>query len=121
MTVAVVGEQQHLVLVGRELVVDAEVAEVEERVAHPGVLPVDDPDPCPVVDEVGVEQVVVAGPQLERRREAGELDPPADRRGQLVLDGDRDAAREGERSVGLDDPQRDEQPGNRRPVVDAAE
>ena len=45
--------------------------EVEERVAHAGVLPVDDPDPLAVVDEVGVEQVVVAGPQLDRRGQAG--------------------------------------------------
>src|SRR6476469_4405784 len=34
---AVVGRQQDLVLVGGQLVVDAEVAEVEERVAHPRV------------------------------------------------------------------------------------
>ena len=51
-----------------------EVREVEERVAHPRVLPVDDPQPLSVVDEVRVEQVVVARP---RRLAAPEpLDPP---------------------------------------------
>ena len=76
---AVVRLEQDRVLVRRQLVVDAEVAEVEERVAHAGVLPVDDPDARPVIDEVGVEQVVVARPELDRRREAGELDPARDR------------------------------------------
>ncbi len=77
---AVVGRQQDLVLVRRQLVVDAEVAEVEERVAHPGVFPVDDPDPRPVVDEVGVEQVVVARPELDRVGQEGALDPAPDGR-----------------------------------------
>ncbi len=49
-----------------ELVVDREVRKVEEHVAHPGVLPVDDAHPLPVVDEVGVQEVVVARP-LGRR------------------------------------------------------
>ncbi len=48
-------------LLGRaELVVDGEVAEVEPAVAHPRVLPVDEPDPVGRVDEVGGEEVVVA-------------------------------------------------------------
>ena len=70
-TSPVVGGEQDPVLGGGQLVVDAEVAEVEERVAHPRVLPVDDPDPGAVVDEVGVEQVVVAGPQLDRGGQQG--------------------------------------------------
>src|SRR6185503_13639692 len=52
-----VGREERLVLIGLELVVDREVAEVEERVTHARVLPVDDPHPRPVVDEVRVEQV----------------------------------------------------------------
>ena len=101
--------------------VDAEVAEVEERVAHPRVLPVDDPDPRAVVDEVGVEQVVVARPELERGGQAGQLDPPPDRLAQLVLGRDRDAARQRQRPVRLHDPERHEQPRDGRTVVDAAE
>ena len=53
-------DQQRRTSVLVELVVDREVGEVEERVAHAGVLPVDDPDRGAVVDEVRVEQVVVA-------------------------------------------------------------
>src|SRR5438552_1304971 len=42
---AVVALEQDRALLGGEAVVRAEVAEVEERVAHPGVFPVDDADP----------------------------------------------------------------------------
>jgi hypothetical protein len=49
-----------LVLLVAELVVDREVGEVEETVAHAGVLPVDDPDASSVVDEVRIQEVVVA-------------------------------------------------------------
>ena len=117
----VVGGQQDLVLGGRQLMVDAEVAEIEERVAHPGVFPVDDPDPRAVVDEVRVEQVVVARPQLDRVRQEGHLDPAADRRGRVVRRRDGDPARERQRPIRLDDPKRHEQPGDRRPVVDPAQ
>src|SRR5215218_8458062 len=57
---------------------DRQVGEVEVAVAHARVLPVDDPDPLAVVDEVGRQQVVVTGDgrvlgmgRVERR-----LDPP---------------------------------------------
>jgi hypothetical protein len=65
---AVIGGQQRRILLRAELVVDAEVAEVEERIAHARILPVHDPDPCSVIDEIGCEQVVVARAQLHRRR-----------------------------------------------------
>ena len=119
--VAVVGRQQDRVLVRRQLVVDAEVAQVEERVAHPGVLPVDDPDPLAVVDEVGVEQVVVAGAQLDRaaRRASSIRRPIAS--AELVLGRDRHATGDRQRPVGLDDPERDEQARDGRAVVDAAD
>ena len=118
---AVVGRQQVRVLVAGQLVVDAEVAEIEERVAHPGVLPVDDADPGAVVDEVRVEQVVVTRPQLERVGQAGELDPAADRGRELVLGRDAHAAGHRQRPVRLDDAQRDEQPRDRRAVVDSSQ
>ena len=56
-----VGLEQRALAVLVERVVDREVRQVEERVAHPGVLPVHDPDPLAVVDEVGRQQVVVTG------------------------------------------------------------
>ena len=115
---AVVGRKEIVVLIGGQLVVDAEVAEIEERIAHPGVLPVDDPDARAVVDEVRVEQIVVAGTRLQRRGEAGHLDPATDRRGRLVRRRDRDPAGRGQRPVGLHDPERHEQARDRRTVVD---
>ena len=74
-----------------------------------------------VVDEVRVEQVVVARPQLDRVRQEGHLDPAADRRGLVVRRRDDDATLERERPIRLDDPERHEQPGDRRPVVDPAQ
>ena len=53
--------EQHRPFLRVELVVDREVGEVEERVAHARVLPVDDEETLAVVDEVRVEQVVVTG------------------------------------------------------------
>ena len=50
-----------------ELVVDREVREVEEAVAHARVLPVDDPEPLAVVEEVRVQEVVVARHRRARR------------------------------------------------------
>jgi hypothetical protein len=50
-------------------------------IAHTRVLPVDDPDPVAVVDEIGVQQVVVAWRQLDRRRQECKLDPTPDRLG----------------------------------------
>src|SRR5687768_11096654 len=64
--------QQRAVLVLAELVVDGEVREIEEDVPHARVLPVDDADARAVVDEVGIEEVVVARPQ--RLRAASVLD-----------------------------------------------
>ena len=55
--------------------VDAEVAQVEEGIAHSGVLPVDDADPLRIVDEVRVQEVVVAGLELRRGFQEGPLDP----------------------------------------------
>src|SRR3954447_12665952 len=72
--VAEVRGQQLGVVVHLERVHRREVAEVEERVAHAGVLPVDEPQPVAVVEQVGRQQVVVAQRGLERRRRP--LDAP---------------------------------------------
>ena len=63
----------------------------------------------------------MARPQLDRVAQERELDPPPDRLGEPELGGDRDAAGEREGAVGLDDPERDEQAGDRRAVVEAAD
>ena len=74
-----------------------------------------------VVDEVRVEQVVVARPQLERIGQQRDLDPPADGRRQVVLERDDDAAGQGQGPVGVGDAERDEQARDRRAVVDPPE
>src|SRR5438876_6594608 len=118
---AVVGIDQPRVLLWRKLVIDAEVAQVEERVAHPRVLPIYDPDPLSVVDEVGVEQVVVAGPQLNGRLQEGALDAARGFVRPIPGCGNGHAVRDRERTVGLDDPERDEEAGDGRTLVDAAQ
>ena len=106
-------------LVVGEAVVDREVRQVEEDVAHPRVLPVDDPDPAAVVDEVGGEQVVVAGPLRHRAAR------PLDERGRLARALERgrdgDAVRRGGGGVGLDDAERVEARRDRRARVDGPE
>ena len=106
--------------------VDREVREVEEHVAHPRVLPVDDPDSPAVVDEVRVEEVVVARPLW--RGAAQLLDPPCDLPRPGVRGRHLGAAIERRRAVVLDDPERveasrDGRPGVHRPegVRDALE
>src|SRR3970282_1245224 len=61
----------------RRAMVDREVRQVEVQIAHPGVLPVDDDHPSPVVDQVRAPEVVMAGadrrfPRLQGLFEAGE-------------------------------------------------
>ena len=63
-------------------VVDREVRQVEEDVAHARVLPVDDADASAVVDEVGRQEVVVA--RTLRRRPARALDEHGRLAGALV-------------------------------------
>ncbi len=71
---AVVGAQQALVGGLVEVVVDGQVAEVEARVAHARVLPVDDQQPVAIVraDDVAREQVVVAGTRAPQRQRGGD-------------------------------------------------
>ena len=69
---AEVGGHQHPVLIDVELLVGRQVAQVEEAIAHTRVLPIHDPD-LAVVEEVGVQEVVVAGNL--RLRAARLLDP----------------------------------------------
>src|SRR3989304_6574412 len=56
---AEVGPQEQAVLRLVEIVVARKVRQIEEDVAHPGVLPVEDAQGA-VFQEVGVEQIVVA-------------------------------------------------------------
>ena len=56
-----VGRQERVLGLFGELMVDGEVSEVEEGVAHTGVFPVDKPEVVAVGDEVRIQQIVVAG------------------------------------------------------------
>ena len=72
---AVVGLEQ-AVLGGRvELVVDGQVAEIEQPMAHSGVLPVDEDCGRRIAaagEEVGREQIVVAGDGIGERQDLGD-------------------------------------------------
>jgi len=116
-----VGGEEDLVLLGVQVVVDAEVAEVEERVAHAGVLPVDNPDPLAVVDEVGVQKVVVAWARLDRCVEQRALNAASHLVGLVPGGWPRHAASNGQRQVGLDDAERNEEAGDRRTAMDATD
>src|SRR6266566_9846706 len=64
---AEVGVQEKLALFLVQRLVDGKVSQVEEEIAHGGVLPVQYPDGAPIVDEIAGEQVIVAGPRLLQR------------------------------------------------------
>jgi threonine dehydratase len=71
---AKVGAQQALLGVGVEAVVDREVAEVEQTVAHARVLPVDQQH-APAIwlaNDVLSKQVVVTGTRIVKRKHAGD-------------------------------------------------
>src|SRR5579871_2699904 len=55
----VIGEQQVTLLKGKRLI-HGKVAQIEENIAHRGVLPIHNPNALPIVDEVAGEQVIVA-------------------------------------------------------------
>ena len=98
--VADVRLEQHLALRRVELVVDGEVREIEEAIAHTRVLPVDDPEPLAVVQEVRIQEVVVA-----RNRHVGSassLDPAGDLVRPLVCVGRLPTALLGRPPIGLD-------------------
>ena len=119
MRVARVGGEEHRAPLGVELVVDREVRQVEERIAHARVLPVDDHEPLAVVDEVRVEQVVVA---RTRRLAGAQLgDPPRQlvRRGERV--GNDGSSLDGRVPIRLDDLEPVEPSGYRRPLVEGTE
>ena len=80
---AEVGAQESRARVVVELVVDREVREVEEAVAHSRVLPVDDAQPLAIVQEVRVQKVVVARDGSVRR--APRLDPGGELVSPLVV------------------------------------
>ena len=63
----------------------------------------------------------MARPELDRIRQQGELDPTSDRLGEVVFGRDRHAPSGGQGPIGLHDPERDEQAGNRWSSVDLAE
>jgi hypothetical protein len=116
---AEVGAEEFLLVLCLQLVVDREVREIEEDVTHARVLPVDDPDPIRVADEVRVQEVVVAGPQ--RLATSGSFDPTGEPvrlgvRGRQLPSRALDRGR-----VRLDDAERVELRRERRPGVESGE
>ena len=103
----------------RQLVIDGEVPEVEERVAHAGVFPVDEPETDTVVDEVRIQQVVVARPKRSVR--AAALDLVGKLLRALVRGRHVDAVLVGGVEVGLDDTKAVEAPRQVRAIVEPAE
>src|SRR5579863_4978998 len=51
----------------RQRLIDGEVAQVEEEIAHRGVFPVEYPDVLPIVQEVAGQQIIVARPGFLER------------------------------------------------------
>ena len=70
---AEIGFEQQPRLLRAEIVVRAQIGEVEHRGAEAGIFVVDQPEPRAVVDEVGGEQVVVAGDDRQRHLRRLEL------------------------------------------------
>ncbi len=118
-TLAEVRLEQRLALGRVELVVDGEVREVEEAVAHPRVLPVDDAEPLAVVQEVGVQEVVVA--RDGRVGCASLLDPRGDLVRAIERLGHAPSALERCLPVGLDHAEGVEHSGDLRTVVERAQ
>jgi hypothetical protein len=100
-------------------VVDGEVREVEEGVAHAGVLPVDDPETPSAVDEVRVQEVVVA--RAGRDAGAAALDPVGELLRALVGGRHGRAALERRRAIHLDDAEAVEARGQRRASMERRE
>ena len=99
--------------------VDREVRQVEERVAHARILPVDDHEALAVVDEVGVEQVVVTRARLLPGPPLG--DPAGQVVGVRERIGRRRASRDRRIPVGLHDLEGVEAAGDRSPAVEGVE
>ena len=97
----------------------AKFAEVEERVAHAGVLPVDEPQSDAVVDEVRVQQVVVAGPRS--RTDATALDLVGDLFRAFIRRGHPDAVLVRGGAVRLDNTKTVEPPRKAGAVVEPTE
>ena len=95
--------------------VDREVREIEEPVAHARVLPVDDPQSFAVVEEVRVQEIVVAGDGHVRG--PLRLDRLCDRPCPSVRVRNATPALERRRAVGLDHAEGVERPGYRGPSV----
>ena len=115
---AEVGAQQLLDRRVLELVVAREVGEVEEDVAHPRVLPVDDPDPAAVVDEVRVQEIVVTRALGDVPSRAFDL--VCDLAGVRVGRWGRDPVRHRALSIDLDDAERVESGRDGLPRMDGA-
>ena len=111
--------EQRLALRRVELVVDGEVREVEEAVAHSRVLPVDDAETLAVVQEVGVQEIVVTRDRsvggTSLRDSSSDLVCPIERLGHAPSTVERCLP------VRLDHAEGVEHPGDLRAVVERAQ
>ena len=106
-----VRHQQHRLVVFRQLMIDGEIAKVEEAIAHSRVLPIHDADGHAIIDEVGVEEVVVA--QHRSLRGKGTLDGDRDSLRAFARRGQAPAVAHRGQGVSLDDPEGREGAGDR--------
>ena len=59
-TPRVIDAEWRCFVVGGEVVVHHQIPEIERRLVHARILPVEEPDPRTIAQEVGAEQIVVA-------------------------------------------------------------
>ena len=110
--------QQRLLRRGRQAVVDGEVPQVEEEIAHAAVLVVDDPHVVAVEQEVRVQQVVVARTIGERMLGQRGLDVSGLRVDLIERRRRGDPALGRDRAIVLHDPEHGERRRDRRAGVD---
>src|SRR3984893_9426524 len=59
--------QKQLAAFSVQRLIDGEVAQVEEWIAHPGIFPVDNPDGSAIINKIASEQVIMAWLRLLNR------------------------------------------------------
>src|SRR5947209_2844931 len=64
----IIAQKQRTLLIVQSLI-DSKVAKVKEDVAHACILPIEDPDGVPIINEVAGKQIIVAGLGLMQRTE----------------------------------------------------
>ena len=116
--VAEIEPQQQVLRAGGEAVVDREVPQVEEEIAHTAVLVIDDPHVVAVQQEVRVQQVVVARTVGERMLGERGLDVAGSGMDLFERRRRRDPALGRDPAIVLNDPEHGERRRDRRAGMD---